>query len=100
MGLPSRGEARRVLAVLRELHAHTYGPEPEVDLDEIFKATKHARLYTKIRYLLEYLDLKYILPGGARRRNPRLEEMTLEEMAAGEESEVPVKKDEETGRIL
>jgi hypothetical protein len=53
-------EIRRMLAKVAELHARAYGWEPAVDLDKLLTVTKHARLRTKIRYTLEYLDLKYL----------------------------------------
>lgn len=54
------GEVRRMLEAVRDLHARAYGWEPDVDIDAIFDATRQARLRTKIRYALEYLDLKYL----------------------------------------
>lgn len=53
-------EIRRMLEKVAELHARAYGWEPAVDLDKLLTVTKHARLRTKIRYMLEYLDLKYL----------------------------------------
>ncbi|KUK40983.1 MAG: hypothetical protein XD69_0966 [Clostridia bacterium 62_21] len=54
------GEVRRMLAAVQDFHANAYGWEPKADLDAILEATRHARLRTKIRYALEYLDLKYL----------------------------------------
>ncbi|MEW6049342.1 MAG: BREX system ATP-binding domain-containing protein, partial [Bacillota bacterium] len=84
------GEVRRLLAAVRDRHARAYGWEPEVDLDALFEATKHARLRTKIRYALEYLDLKYLYREEPVVRAGEPEELALEEVAAGEEeAEVP-----------
>lgn len=73
------GEVRRMLAAVRDLHAAAYGWEPEGDLDAILEATRHARLRTKIRYALEYLDLKYLY-----REEPLLQAGTPEELALNE----------------
>jgi hypothetical protein len=81
--LPS-AEVRRMLAAVRDLHARAYGWQPEVDLDEILQATKHNRLRTRIRYALEYLDLKYIYREKPELRTGTLEEMSLDEVAASE----------------
>lgn len=82
--LPS-AEVRRMLAAVRDLHARAYGWEPEVNLDEILNATRHARLRTKIRYALEYLDLKYLYREEPVVATKELEEVSLAEVAAGEE---------------
>lgn len=82
--LPDR-EVRRLLAAVRDLHARAYDWEPQVDLDRLFEATKHARLRTKIRYALEYLDLMYLYREEPVVRAGAPEEMALEEVAPGEE---------------
>jgi len=55
-----RSEVRRLLEAVCDLHARAYGWTPTVDVDHILEATKADRLRTKIRYALEYLDLKYL----------------------------------------
>lgn len=68
------------------IEINDYGWEPKADIDVILKATKHARLRTKIRYALEYLDLMYLygeepcLSAGAP------EEPAMDEMVAGEDT--------------
>ncbi|MEW6574350.1 MAG: hypothetical protein AB1374_12055 [Bacillota bacterium] len=49
------------------------------------KATRHTRLRTKIRYALEYLDLKYLYREEPVVATKELEEVSLAEVAAGEE---------------
>lgn len=53
-------EVRRMLGKVQDLHSEAYDWHADVDLDGVLGATKHARLRTKIRYMLEYLDLKYL----------------------------------------
>jgi len=86
--LPDR-EVQRLLAAVRDLHARAYGWEPRLDMDRLFDATKHARLRTKIRYALEYLDLMYLYREEPVVRAGTPEEMAFEEVAAGEEREGP-----------
>ncbi|MDI6631970.1 MAG: DUF2791 family P-loop domain-containing protein [Thermoanaerobacteraceae bacterium] len=78
-------EIRRMLEKVAELHARAYGWEPAVDLDKLLTVTKHARLRTKIRYTLEYLDLKYLYREEPEVRTGTLAEVSLDEVAAGEE---------------
>ncbi|MEW6448848.1 MAG: BREX system ATP-binding domain-containing protein [Bacillota bacterium] len=78
-------EVRRMLAKVVELHARAYGWEPAIDLDHLIEITKHDRLRTKIRYTLEYLDLKYLYREEPEVRAGALAEVSLDEVAAGEE---------------
>lgn len=78
-------EIRRMLEKVAELHARACGWEPAVDLDKLLTVTKHARLRTKIRYTLEYLDLKYLYREEPEVRTGTLAEVSLDEVAAGEE---------------
>jgi len=82
--LPDR-EVRRLLVAVRDLHACAYDWEPQVDLNRLFEATKHARLRTKIRYALEYLDLMYLYREEPTVRTEEPKELALEEVAAGGE---------------
>lgn len=83
------GEVRRMLGAVVDLHARAYGWQPDVDVDRLFEATKHARLRTKIRYAVEYLDLKYLYREEPVVQTGVLEEVTLDEAAVGEETEFP-----------
>jgi len=82
--LPS-GEVRGCLTAIRDLHARAYGWAPDIDLDEILNATKHTRLRTKIRYALEYLDLKYLYREEPAVKTGTLEEISLDEVAVATE---------------
>ncbi|MEW5763223.1 MAG: BREX system ATP-binding domain-containing protein [Bacillota bacterium] len=82
-------EVQRMLAAVVDLHARAYGWQPDVDVEELFAATRLARLRTKIRYAVEYLDLKYLYGEEPVVRTGMLEEMPLEEVAAAEETEFP-----------
>ena len=78
----SEADIRQMLKALRDRHAQAYGWQPEVDLDEILNATRHTRLRTKIRYALEYLDLKYLYREEPAVETKALKEMSLDEAAA------------------
>lgn len=78
-------EIQRMLSKVVELHARAYGWRPEVNLEELLYATKHARLRTKIRYAVEYLDLKCLYGEEPVVRAGELEEMSMEEVAAATE---------------
>ncbi|MEW6574611.1 MAG: BREX system ATP-binding domain-containing protein [Bacillota bacterium] len=70
-----KADVRRCLGAVQDLHGRAYGWEPEADLEQILELTRYARLRTKIRYTLEYLDLKYLY-----REEPAVETTSLEEM--------------------
>lgn len=73
-----KGDVRRCLSAVQDLHGRAYGWEPEADLDDIMEATRYARLRTRIRYTLEYLDLKYLYREEPAVKTTSLEEMPLE----------------------
>jgi len=81
----SEADIRQMLEALRDRHARAYGWQPEVGLDEILNATRHTRLRTKIRYALEYLDLKYLYREEPVVETKELEDISFVEVAAGEE---------------
>jgi len=53
-------QVRQMLTKIIELHAEAYSWQPQIDLNSVLVATKHSRLRTKIRYMLDYLDLLYL----------------------------------------
>ncbi len=90
--LPGR-EVYRMLAAVKDLHSKAYGWEPDIDLEKIWEATKHDRLRTKIRYMLEYLDLKYLYREEPVVTTGDLEETSLEEAPVGENEDLPDDKE-------
>ncbi|MDI6814219.1 MAG: DUF2791 family P-loop domain-containing protein, partial [Desulfitobacteriaceae bacterium] len=82
--LPS-SQVQRILAEVCRLHGQAYGWEPGLNLERILEATRQARLRTKIRYTLEYLDIKYLYGEEPTVRAGALEELPLN--AGGEEGE-------------
>ncbi|MDH7578362.1 MAG: DUF2791 family P-loop domain-containing protein [Bacillota bacterium] len=77
-------EVRRMLGAVVDLHARAYGWQPEVDIEQLVEATRHDRLRTKIRYAVEYLDLKYLYGEDPFIRPGVLEDLSFEEVAIGE----------------
>lgn len=54
------GELERMLRKVEKLHSEAYAWQPDIDLGGILGTVKHSRLRTKIRYMLEFLDLRYL----------------------------------------
>ncbi|MGO0122570.1 BREX system ATP-binding domain-containing protein [Desulfothermobacter acidiphilus] len=87
----SSSEVQRMLSKVAEFHAQAYGWRPEVNLEELLQKLlnnpKAQRLRTKIRYTVEYLDLKYLYREEPEVEAGELEEGALKEAAvAGEEA--------------
>ena len=76
-------KVQQLLSAIKDMHAYAYEWNPFIDMYEIAEKVKHDRLRTKIRYAIEYLDLKYLY-----QREPQVvarapEEATLEELQEG-----------------
>ncbi|ACX52857.1 hypothetical protein Adeg_1768 [Ammonifex degensii KC4] len=86
----SSSEIQMMLSKVVELHARAYGWQPEVDpaelLQKLLSNLKAQRLRTKIRYAVEYLDLKYLYREELEVEAREFEEGALEEGAATEEA--------------
>lgn len=87
-------EVRRILTAVQDAHALAYGWEPQADLERILEVTRYDRLRTKIRYALEYLDLKYLYQEEPVVQAERPAEVSLGTFAEFEEEAVPAAEEQ------